>query len=262
VEESSEYDAAEQVRRVVWYLSTPDEPDFRVIDYRLRVIFPQELVLLLDGAGFRLETRYGEFTRETFTSSSPRQVCVCSPAQPAQPGPAGAFTADLRSARLYSVEERFSGWTSAMRRLTRHVLAVFVLSLASAGLLEAQQPASGSLPPGAKLFIAPMEWHLDQFLATEIHRQGVRVQVVADRRDADFVMTSLYTNLGSRMTSPGHYIQITIAAANDGKQVWQTEVNDFGLFFAQLRPHGPARAARAIVRKLRIHMSGAKPVTR
>ena len=57
--------------------SAPDEPDFQAIDYRLRVIFPQELVLLLACAGFRLETRYGEFTREAFTSSSPRQVCVC-----------------------------------------------------------------------------------------------------------------------------------------------------------------------------------------
>ena len=79
VEETAVYDAAEQIRRVVWYLSAPDQPDFQVIDYRLRVIFPQELVLLLACAGFRLETRYGEFTREAFTSSSPRQVCVCLP---------------------------------------------------------------------------------------------------------------------------------------------------------------------------------------
>jgi hypothetical protein len=51
IEETAEYDAAEQIRRVVWYLSAPDEPDFQVIDRRLRVIFPQELI--------------------------PRQVCVC-----------------------------------------------------------------------------------------------------------------------------------------------------------------------------------------
>jgi len=78
VQETAEYDAAEQTRRVVWYLSASDEPDFQIIAYRLRVIFPQELVLLLDYAGFRLETRYGEFTREAFSSTSPRQVCVCS----------------------------------------------------------------------------------------------------------------------------------------------------------------------------------------
>jgi len=78
VEETAEYDAAEQTRRVVWFLSAPDAPDFQIIEYRLRVIFPQELVMLLDYAGFRLGTRYGEFTREAFSSTSPRQVCVCS----------------------------------------------------------------------------------------------------------------------------------------------------------------------------------------
>jgi SAM-dependent methyltransferase len=79
IEETAAYDAAQQIRQVVWYLSAPGAADFRVIEYRLRVIFPQELLLLLDAAGFRLETRYGEFTREPFESSSPRQVCICSP---------------------------------------------------------------------------------------------------------------------------------------------------------------------------------------
>ena len=79
VQETAEYDAAEQTRRVVWYLSAPDEPDFQIIEYRLRVIFPQELVLLLDYAGFHLEARYGEFTREAFSATSRRQVCICTP---------------------------------------------------------------------------------------------------------------------------------------------------------------------------------------
>jgi SAM-dependent methyltransferase len=78
IEETASYDSAQQIRRIVWYLSKPGAADYRVIDYRLRVIFPQELLLLLDAAGFRLETRYGEFTREPFQSSSPRQVCICS----------------------------------------------------------------------------------------------------------------------------------------------------------------------------------------
>lgn len=78
VEETSTYDAAAQVRNVVWYLSTASEPDFRKIEYRLRVIFPQELLLLLESAGLHLEARYGEFTREPFTASSRRQVCICS----------------------------------------------------------------------------------------------------------------------------------------------------------------------------------------
>jgi Methyltransferase domain len=82
IEETATYDAANQIRHIVWYFSRPGGADFRVIDYSLRVIFPQELLLLLDAAGFRVEARYGEFTREPFTSSSPRQVCICAASVP------------------------------------------------------------------------------------------------------------------------------------------------------------------------------------
>jgi len=77
IEEIATYDAVEQIRSIRWYLSAPGAADFRIIDYRLRVIFPQELSLLLETAGFRMEARFGEFTRESFQSSSPRQVCIC-----------------------------------------------------------------------------------------------------------------------------------------------------------------------------------------
>jgi hypothetical protein len=78
VEETATYDARAQILRLVWYLSKPDAPDFRVVDYQLRAIFPQELLRLLEAARFRLEICYGEFSREPFASSSPRQVCICS----------------------------------------------------------------------------------------------------------------------------------------------------------------------------------------
>ena len=78
LEETASYDAATQVRHVRWYFPVPGAPDFRTIDYRLRMIFPQELLLLLDATGLQLEARYGEVTREPFVSSSPRQVCICS----------------------------------------------------------------------------------------------------------------------------------------------------------------------------------------
>jgi len=78
LEEAATYDAATQVRHIRWYFSAPGAPDFRTLDYPLRMIFPQELLLLLDVAGLRLEVCYGEVTREPFVSSSPRQVCICS----------------------------------------------------------------------------------------------------------------------------------------------------------------------------------------
>jgi hypothetical protein len=149
------------------------------------------------------------------------------------------------------------GCTSVVRHLTRHLLAVFVMGLSVAGLLEAKRPVSGNMPPGAKLYIAPMEWNLDRFVASEIRKQGLPVQVVARPEAADFVMTSLYESLGSRMISPGHYIQVKIVEANGGKQVWRAEVNDYAVFFGRLRRHGPGRAAEAIAKKLRNDMFGA-----
>ena len=78
IEEISHYDSAEQIRDVRWYVSTPGAPDQQRIEYRLRVIFPQELLLLLNATGFQVKSRFGEFTRAPFTSSSPRQVCICT----------------------------------------------------------------------------------------------------------------------------------------------------------------------------------------
>jgi len=100
-----------------------------------------------------------------------------------------------------------------------------------------------------------MEWNLDQFIATEIQEQGVPVQVVANPKDADFVMTSFYQGLGSRLIAPGHYIQVKISAAGSNEPVWFAESGDYAVFFGRLRPHGPARAAKAVVRKLGRRMS-------
>ena len=76
VEEMAHYDSARQIRHITWFFSVVDAPDYRVARYDLRVIFPEELLLLLDCAGFRLEARYGEFTRVAFEDLSPRQVCI------------------------------------------------------------------------------------------------------------------------------------------------------------------------------------------
>ena len=78
VEATSDYDAATQVNRATWYISTPDQPDCWVAPIHLRSIFPQELPLLLAASGFRLLQRMGDLQGGPFTSSSARQVCVCT----------------------------------------------------------------------------------------------------------------------------------------------------------------------------------------
>ncbi len=76
IEESALYDSAEQIRHIQWHVSGPGASQ-KLIQYSLRVIFPEELLLLLDATGFRVDSRFGEFTREQFSAGSPRQVCIC-----------------------------------------------------------------------------------------------------------------------------------------------------------------------------------------
>lgn len=78
LEETASYDASSGLRDIVWYLSKPDVPDFRVVGFRLRMIFPSQVEQALEATGLRLHTRYGEYSRVPFEPSSPRQVCLCS----------------------------------------------------------------------------------------------------------------------------------------------------------------------------------------
>lgn len=77
VEESCDYDAAAQVNRGTWYISTPEKRDAWIVPLVLRSIFPQELPLLLSAAGLELVSRFGELSREPFRSASRVQVCLC-----------------------------------------------------------------------------------------------------------------------------------------------------------------------------------------
>ncbi len=134
-------------------------------------------------------------------------------------------------------------------------LSTIALTLCLAALASAQKPAVAPLPAGAKLYVAPMEWNLHQFVTAEIQRQTLPVQLVERPEDADFVMSSHYQSLGSHFMSPGHYVQVQIVASKDGKEIWYTDANDYALFFGRLRPHGPNRVAEEVVRKLNRRMT-------
>jgi SAM-dependent methyltransferase len=77
IEQTGAYDAATQVNRVTWYFSSAEHRDFLTVPVHLRSLFPQELPLLLEKGGLRLDARYGSFDREPFTSESRHQVCLC-----------------------------------------------------------------------------------------------------------------------------------------------------------------------------------------
>ena len=77
VEATNDYDAATQVNRATWFVSTPDRRDAWTLPLTLRSIFPQELPLLLSAAGLELISRFGELDRAPFGPRSRVQVCLC-----------------------------------------------------------------------------------------------------------------------------------------------------------------------------------------
>ena len=77
VEATVDYDSKTQVNRSTWYASSEAGTEFLVAPLHLRCIFPQELLLMIDHFGFRLEERYGNFSLAPFSASSRQQVCVC-----------------------------------------------------------------------------------------------------------------------------------------------------------------------------------------
>lgn len=77
VDVAETYDAAAQVTRGRWYLSTDSEPDVLVAPLEIRSIFPQELPMLLALGGLRIVDRFGDWSRAPFTADAALQLCIC-----------------------------------------------------------------------------------------------------------------------------------------------------------------------------------------
>lgn len=80
VDAADTYDAAAQVTRGTWFLSTDAEADFVVAPLELRSIFPQELLLLIGQADLRLTDRFGDWSGRQFAGDAPLQLCICEAA--------------------------------------------------------------------------------------------------------------------------------------------------------------------------------------
>ncbi|MBM0206568.1 class I SAM-dependent methyltransferase [Micromonospora sp. STR1s_5] len=75
-EEQIAYDPVQQVRVLQWEVHEGGDAPCRTAPMRLRTIFPQELLLLLEAVGLELATRYGDFDRNPLTGNSLNQVVI------------------------------------------------------------------------------------------------------------------------------------------------------------------------------------------
>jgi SAM-dependent methyltransferase len=74
--ETSEYDRAAQVNRIVWHYEIEGQEDAMVHRMDMRVFFPQELDALLKFNGFEIEHKYGNYDETPFRQDSPNQLVV------------------------------------------------------------------------------------------------------------------------------------------------------------------------------------------
>jgi hypothetical protein len=78
VRETADYDPVTQIRTANWRVQYGEQHARSLAPLRQRLIFPQELLLLLETAGLKLMARYGDFDRGPFSGESLNQICLCS----------------------------------------------------------------------------------------------------------------------------------------------------------------------------------------
>lgn len=76
VEEVATYDPVQQIRVAQWRILDKTDRSREIAPLRLRVLYPQEVPLLLDAVGFELAARYGDFEGNPLSSQSLNQICL------------------------------------------------------------------------------------------------------------------------------------------------------------------------------------------
>lgn len=76
IKENNYYDRKTQINHINWHYKIGKSKFNEKLD--MRIYFPQELDALLLYNGFKINYKYGYFDYTEFTSSSPRQIYICS----------------------------------------------------------------------------------------------------------------------------------------------------------------------------------------
>lgn len=79
ITECTTYNAADQILTVRWFYRYDDDGEEMTHDFRLRILYPQEIDALLRYFGFIIEDKFGDYDFSPFTSTSPKQLIVCRP---------------------------------------------------------------------------------------------------------------------------------------------------------------------------------------
>jgi hypothetical protein len=123
-----------------------------------------------------------------------------------------------------------------------------------AGLAVNGQPR---VPPGSKVFIAPMEGNLDGFIAPEIVKKKLPLTVVMDEKAADYVLTGAsikaddkwyHVIFGGKDKNEGN---VRLISVRDRQMVWAGEAGDRSLWWGGIRRGGQRKVADRIVKEMK-----------
>jgi hypothetical protein len=119
------------------------------------------------------------------------------------------------------------------------------------------QPAQ--VRAGARVFIAPMESGLNNFLAAEIIKKKVPIVVVMDEAQADYILSGF-----SAKTGEGKWYDVMFSTPKDKNEgsvqlvsvstnslVWAGEAGDRSLWWGELKRSGQRKVADRIVSKMK-----------
>ncbi|UCH10613.1 MAG: class I SAM-dependent methyltransferase [Fidelibacterota bacterium] len=76
VEETNSYDPETELNHLTWYYSTDEARDFLILDFTLRMYFPDTMDRLLHDAGFSVINKWGDYQCRSFNENSELQIYV------------------------------------------------------------------------------------------------------------------------------------------------------------------------------------------
>ncbi|MCP4129895.1 MAG: class I SAM-dependent methyltransferase [bacterium] len=74
---SSLYDSENELENIKWYYKIKGQKEEVVVDYSLRVFYPERLNSILEQNGFGIIAKYGQFDESHFIPTDTKQIVVC-----------------------------------------------------------------------------------------------------------------------------------------------------------------------------------------
>lgn len=134
-----------------------------------------------------------------------------------------------------------------------------LLMIALCGISIAQ---AGEIPPGAPIFIPPMQNGMDKFIAAEILQQQVPFVMTLDEKQADYILLGSTIDKGSNRKwfdvafgTEGHgdsvQASVLLLRKRDKIILWANNQGDRSFWWGDLKRGGERKVAIRLVRALK-----------